>query len=114
MSNEIIFSFPFEAGLLLYLGLLMVIFSKITPSLKNNLTLSLSVLTAQYLLTFFFYGVNGYNGWLLFSLILGRFLGVYHPPVLYERPLSTGRKILGWIALLIFILSFSPKPFIFS
>jgi membrane-associated protease RseP (regulator of RpoE activity) len=110
----LVFSYPFEVGLVVYLGLLMAIFSRIAPSLKNNLTLSLSVLAAQYLLTFVFYGVNGYHGWLLFSLILGRFLGVYHPPVLYERPLSLGRKILGWIALLIFILSFSPKPFIFS
>ncbi|MCZ6520163.1 MAG: site-2 protease family protein, partial [Bacteroidetes bacterium] len=44
--------------------------------------------------------------------VIGRFLGVYHPPAHYDQPLDTNRQILGWIALAVFIGSFSPQPFI--
>ncbi|NJL12674.1 MAG: site-2 protease family protein, partial [Microscillaceae bacterium] len=40
------------------------------------------------------------------------FLGVYHPAARYDRPLSWPRQVLGWLALLIFVLSFSPQPII--
>ncbi|MEQ8904376.1 site-2 protease family protein [Ekhidna sp.] len=56
--------------------------------------------------------VEGYSGWLLFSLLIGRFIGVDHPPVVDNTPLSVERQILGWIALVIFILSFSPEPLV--
>ncbi|MDO1449167.1 site-2 protease family protein [Rhodocytophaga aerolata] len=97
---------------LLYFGFLFITFSRTVNGAKNTILLSLSVFAGQYLLSFLFPGIEGYYGWLLFSFILGRFLGVYHPPVLYDRPLSAGRQALGWLSLLVFILSFSPKPFI--
>ncbi|MFY0606928.1 MAG: site-2 protease family protein [Cyclobacteriaceae bacterium] len=56
--------------------------------------------------------LEGYSGWLLFALIIGRFIGVEHPPVLVESNLSIQRKILGWVALVVFVLCFSPEPFI--
>ncbi|WP_420575483.1 site-2 protease family protein [Ekhidna sp.] len=56
--------------------------------------------------------VEGYTGWLLFSILIGRFIGVDHPPVVDNSPLTTGRKVLGWVALIIFILSFSPQPLV--
>ncbi len=56
--------------------------------------------------------VEGYTGWLLFSVLIGRFIGVDHPPVVDNSPLTTGRKVLGWVALIIFILSFSPQPLV--
>jgi membrane-associated protease RseP (regulator of RpoE activity) len=98
---------------LLYLAFLFIAFSRTANGTRNTIVLSLSVFAGQYLLAFLFPGIQGYYGWLLFSFILGRFLGVYHPPVLYDRPLSTGRQVLGWLSLLIFILSFSPRPFVF-
>jgi hypothetical protein len=61
---------------------------------------------------YLFPGVIGYQGWLIFAFIIGRFLGIQHPPTLYDEPISFNRKILGWIALLIFVLSFSPRPII--
>lgn len=96
----------------LYLGFLFLAFSRTTPQFKNTLLLSVAVFATQFLLAALIPGIKGYSGWLVFALILGRFLGVYHPPVLYEKPLSVPRKIIGWIALLIFILSFSPEPFV--
>lgn len=55
-------------------------------------------------------GIKGYSGWILFVFVLGRFVGIPHPPSEIEEPLDTKRKILGWIALAIFIVSFSPAP----
>jgi hypothetical protein len=66
----------------------------------------------QFVVKSVFTGVEGYNGWLLFGLILGRFLGVYHPPAIFDGPLDARRKAIGWLSLLIFLISFSPSPFI--
>lgn len=56
-------------------------------------------------------GWQGYEGWLLFGLVIGRFLGVDHPAAQdSRRPLSLGRHLLGWLALIVFIVSFSPEP----
>ena len=58
-----------------------------------------------------FPGVVGNPGWLVFGLLLGRFTGIYHPPAPDERPLSTGRQVLGWLMVVIFVLCFTPSPF---
>ena len=55
--------------------------------------------------------IEGYSGFLAFCFLLGRVLGVYHPVVSDEKGLDIKRKILGWCALLIFVLSFSLYPF---
>ncbi len=96
----------------LYLGFLYITFSRISPSLKTNLLIVLGVFIAQILLTAVFPTFTGYEGWLVFGFILGRFLGIYHPQAFIDYPLSFKRKILGWLALIIFILCFSPTPFI--
>lgn len=49
-------------------------------------------------------------GWWLWAVILA-VLGPRHPPVMDEdRPLDRRRLLLGWAALVIFVLSFSPRP----
>jgi Zn-dependent protease len=57
-------------------------------------------------------GSEGYMGWLFFAFFLGRFIGIVHPKVLDQSPLSNGRIALGVFAILVFILSFSPEPFV--
>jgi membrane-associated protease RseP (regulator of RpoE activity) len=69
--------------------------------------------TIQYFMAEFT-SFEGYSGWLLFAFLLGRFLGVYHPRVSDNRPLDPMRQIIAWIAILVFILSFSPRPLIIS
>lgn len=59
-----------------------------------------------------FTGVEGYFGWLAFAFFLGRFVGIYHPSVMDNRPLSINRVVVGVIALVVFVLSFSPVPFV--
>lgn len=50
---------------------------------------------------------EGWNGWLFWALI-GRFLiKLKHPPVEDEAPIGTMRMMLGWIAILAFVVSFS-------
>ncbi len=52
-----------------------------------------------------------WEGWLVWAFLL-YMLGLSHPPVIYwEVPLSRGRMIMGWAAILIFILTFTPTPF---
>lgn len=49
--------------------------------------------------------------WWLFAGF-GLFMGMSHPPTLDDRrPLSRTSKIMGWVALLILVLSFTPVPF---
>ena len=52
----------------------------------------------------------GWWFWGGIALVLGRGK-VAHPPVLMEEvPLGRGRTILGWAAIVLFVLSFSPAP----
>ena len=50
-------------------------------------------------------------GWLLWSLILSRVVGLNHPPTVHDHPLSTGRTVCGWLAIAIFVITFTPVPF---
>jgi membrane-associated protease RseP (regulator of RpoE activity) len=96
----------------LYLLYLYWVFGKTSDHAMTVVLLAASVFGAQFVVAFLFPTVMGYQGWLLFGLLLGRVLGIYHPEAEDETPLSTGRKILGWIALIVFILCFSPQPFL--
>lgn len=88
------------------------LFGRLEMGRAQKLILALSVVLTQLLVMYNLPEVRGYSGWMLFAFLIGRFLGVYHPPALFDQPLSTGRKVLGWLALLIFILCFSPEPFV--
>ena len=49
-------------------------------------------------------------GWWVWSVIM-IILGPRHPPVFDEHlPLDDRRKWVGWLAIVIFVLSFSPRP----
>lgn len=97
----------------LYVGFLYYVFSSMPLQLnRDKLMLSVAVFTLQFLVSYFDPTIVGFEGWLLFAFIIGRFLGVQHPPVLIDTPLDLKRKILGWITLLIFLLCFSPSPLV--
>jgi len=55
-------------------------------------------------------GVLFWWGWLFWAVVLF-FLGARHPSIYDDNPLGTGRRQLGALALLIFLLSFMPNPF---
>jgi membrane-associated protease RseP (regulator of RpoE activity) len=98
----------------LYVGFLYICFTKSGLSGQSKLALALTLAAGQYALTFFQPGWEGYQGWLFFGFLLGRMMGLRHPEVREGSELDGKRKVLGWIAILIFILCFSPQPFIFK
>lgn len=94
----------------LYIGFLFITLKGLKKSPQETLMYALIIFTLQLLLPMMDSSIEGYSGWLLFCFILGRFIGVYHPPAPDESPLDGNRKLLAWLALLIFIISFSPTP----
>ncbi len=97
-----------------YLVFLYVTFSKTAEGWQNVTMLAVSIFGLQYALAVFAPDLQGYNGWLVFCFVLGRILGVYHPPTLNDEPLTPIQKWVGIISILVFIFSFSPQPFIFE
>jgi membrane-associated protease RseP (regulator of RpoE activity) len=56
-------------------------------------------------------GLLFWEGWIVWAVLL-LVLGLRHPPVIYwEETLDRRRKATGWVALLIFVLTFIPVPF---
>lgn len=94
----------------LYFWFLTITFSKVFPTPQLRILWALAIFAGQILLTFFINGVEGYSAWLFYGFLLGRIMGVHHPEPPLDEPLDSKRKLLGWIALLIFILCFSPAP----
>lgn len=95
---------------LFYVYFVYMCFSKIFTHRANNWVLALSVVFGQLLLTKYFPGIAGYPGFLAFGFLLGRILGVYHPPTVDTRPLGAVRILLGWLAMVIFVICFIPYP----
>ena len=103
----------------LYVGFFYLAFSRISRNPEANTRMSalltaLSVVVAQLVCAWVWPDAEGSSVFLVFMFVLGRFLGVYHPETEGDQPLSTGRNILGWIALIVFLLCFSPRPFLIS
>lgn len=56
-------------------------------------------------------GLLLWAGWTIWAVLL-LILGLRHPPVLYrEASLDPKRRFIGWLALVIFVLTFIPVPF---
>ena len=105
-ADQYMFYFKFLAyGYFMYLC-----FSRIFETPQKNSILALSIIALQLGLSCILPSFVGYSGFLAFSFLLGRVLGVYHPPVTNESPLNLTRTIIGWLSLLIFIGCFSLQP----
>lgn len=98
----------------LYIGFLYVCYSRTDFSVQTKLTLALTLAAGQYALAFVKPEWEGYQGWLFISFLLGRVMGLKHPEVSGIKELDRKRKWIGWLAILIFALCFSPRPFILS
>ncbi|HLT07228.1 MAG TPA: site-2 protease family protein [Cyclobacteriaceae bacterium] len=111
---------PFEElsyllfALPLYTGFIYICFRKSNLSNESKWMIALLIVAAQYALVWLVPSAEGYSGWLLFAFLVGRVLGITHPDVIDNRSLSLQQKILGWMALVIFILCFTPQPIIIT
>jgi membrane-associated protease RseP (regulator of RpoE activity) len=94
----------------LFVGFLYLSMRGLQWSQRDTWMYALALFAAQYLTVTLFPLVRGYSGWLLFAFIIGRFIGIQHPPSEVEEKLSRGRQLLGWLAVLIFFLCFAPNP----
>ncbi|HRK55181.1 MAG TPA: site-2 protease family protein [Cyclobacteriaceae bacterium] len=94
----------------LFVGFLYFCLTGLGLGWKDTLMYALSMFALQYLLATLIPGIQGYPGWLLFVFIIGRFIGVKHPPSEIEEPLSPERVALGWFALFVFVICFAPNP----
>jgi Peptidase family M50 len=94
----------------LYLLFLFVTLMGLRLSWLDTLMYAVIIFSSQFLLSWLIPGIKGYPGWLVFVFVIGRFIGVDHPPCVVEESLSPGRRILGWIALGVFVVSFAAKP----
>jgi membrane-associated protease RseP (regulator of RpoE activity) len=55
-------------------------------------------------------GLRVWEGWLVWAVLLV-VLGFRHPPIIYAGvPLDKRRRVIGWAAVVIFILTFIPVP----
>jgi Zn-dependent protease len=52
----------------------------------------------------------GYTGWLVWTLLIVFLVRVEHPPVMHEQSLTPTRRVLGYLAIAIFVLCFSIRP----
>ncbi|NTU91291.1 MAG: site-2 protease family protein [Chlorobiaceae bacterium] len=50
-------------------------------------------------------------GWILWSFILTKLIGLSHPQVMMPMKLTPKRRIAGWLCIVIFVLTFTPVPF---
>ena len=94
-----------------YAAYLALIFWRVLPRPRQGLLLAAGIWAAQVAAASYWPGLSGNPGWLVFGLLLGRLTSIYHPPAPDERPLSPGRRLLGWLMLVIFVLCFTPSPF---
>jgi membrane-associated protease RseP (regulator of RpoE activity) len=63
----------------------------------------------------FILGVTAWQGWLIWCVLLLFLIGTKHPPTIDDHvPLDGRRKVIGWCALALFVLTFTPVPFAFS
>ena len=92
-------------------GMLLIAVSRVFTRLSSNLALAISIFGLQYVLKIFFPDFQGNPGWLVFALVLGRFLGIYHPDVSDPVRPGIGRILIAVFALIVFLLCFIPRPF---
>jgi len=57
---------------------------------------------------------SGFTIWIFWALFIVFLVKIEHPPVAFEEPLTRGRKVLGWICMVLFLLCISPNPIYFK
>jgi membrane-associated protease RseP (regulator of RpoE activity) len=98
--------------LAMYIYFLYICFRRVSDNPSTGLMISLIIVVGQFAVSYIRPDWDGSSGFLPFVFILGRFLGIKHPETDENAPLDAPRVILGICALIIFVISFSPTPFI--
>ena len=96
----------------LYAGYLTYIVHRMMPGKRAIKILPIVgiLIAIQIAISLIFENTQPSPIWLLYGLLAVRFIGVDHPPAWREHKLDIGRQVLGWFAVLIFIMCFSLHP----
>ena len=108
------FDFSFIAWSFGYIYFLYVCLFNVHTDRQARLMIAVIIYTAQFMLLYFVPSLEGYPGWLLMGLIVGRVTGIDHPETENQAPLDLKRKIVGFLSIIVFVVSFSPRPFVFE
>jgi membrane-associated protease RseP (regulator of RpoE activity) len=100
---------PFDLWSPVYLYFLFMAMRSLFEKKRDRIMYALAIFTGQYILGWLVPSIHGYSLWLGFILLIGWMVGIPHPRSEIEEPLNLTRKILGWVALLIFVLCFTPE-----
>jgi len=98
----------------LYLYFLYFVLQRTYKDTKTTIMVAVIIFALQFFIEYTFPNFKGFNGWLVFAILLGRFLGTEHPPAMIEEPLDLKRKLIGWFAFIVFIICFTPQVFVFE
>lgn len=119
--HQLLISFDSSIGTLAWLVWTAVLFLLFNHAFKTELVWVFSSLvislagSATYI--YLIAGPQKYEPsliWLFWSFFITFLIKIEHPPVLIEKPLSTERKVLGWLSMLIFVLCISFNPLSFK
>lgn len=107
-------SFLLDQGLKfsLYSGLLFLYFRKAfsDQGLGWQLLGAVALLSIQFGIKALFPGIESSGIWLLYAFLSVVMIGLDHPAAEDDTPLDLKRKLLGWLAIVIFILCFTFQP----
>lgn len=99
-------------SLAFYLLFVYYVCKRLFPKIEiaQLITLILSIFSIQLLIKWNFPQIEPNAIWLIYAFLVIRVIGIDHPPAIQEHRVNRPRQILGWLAILIFILCFSPNP----
>lgn len=99
-------------GVGLYAAFLVYILNRLffKGRMKNLLMAVVGILVAQAAFKYFVPALQPSLIWLIYAFLSVRFIGVDHPRALMEHRVNRPRQILGWVAIAIFVLCFTPFP----
>jgi membrane-associated protease RseP (regulator of RpoE activity) len=98
------------------LGFYLLYLAYLLPQLLGTsqwwvlLSAMMAVLVLQVALAHVLPDSSGHLMWLIYAFMAIRLIGLDHPPAAIEAPLDRRRQILGWLALVLFVLCFTPEP----
>lgn len=111
-GTSLMYDLVLFVGLFLYVRFIRYVYTQLFPGTQPHQIwiLTLITLLSQTLVASLWQELEMNFIWLLYAFLVVRFLGVDHPPAYHEHKVNLPRQILGWVAIVIFILCFSPSP----
>ena len=101
----------FIINALFYLFFLFLALHRFESNLKKRILIIIWIMIIQVIALNVYPEIadSFFGAYMLFAFIIGRFLGIDHPKAIIDEPLDLKRKIMGWLGLVIFIISFTPQ-----